>query len=702
MREKSYYAPYIDGLRAVAVLSVMAYHLNPGWLPGGFTGVDVFFVISGFVVSTSVHKLPPMRLGAFVTTFYARRVTRIVPALTVCLVATAIASALFIPNAYLSDTNQRTGVLAFFGLSNVLLAHRGRDYFSPHAEYNPFTHTWSLGVEEQFYLVFPLLFFAWILGRRRLSTGLFWGGLVASLLCAMWLAKVNQLSAFYLIWSRFWELAAGVLLFQWMAARGHSFDTDSPPSPAANRWAAVSLAVLLAGLWLANPAAAPMPAAILPVLGTLGLLGFVHGRHGGAAQRMLSLPALRFIGRISYSLYLWHWPVFVLARWTTGLEAHALQLSALVAAFALAILSYYWVELPTRRIGPRLARPVTIGAGLSLLATGLFASVLVNAAQPRLSLSTVARNSADWYVDWNDANRGATGCHVEISSTDFSGGQFTRATPSGCGGHAAAPAAATPQRTLYVAGDSHSGSYATMLGKFARATDTRIVHFTRGGCAFMSLGLEDERQADCARYNAEVIERILPQMRPGDVLFLPSLRLPRFTELAADAEKARLHDAVWNATATHERASAEHDASATLRRITDRGVQVVVEAPKPLYMSSPYRCSDWFNRDSPGCQRGESLPRDYLEDLRQPVMAALAHMHAANAAVVVWDPLPALCERDTCNAKVHGRPLFFDADHLSAYGNDVLLPYFIDFIGRLAPAPGHVAVVDTMQKAASK
>lgn len=699
MREQKhgYYAPYIDGLRAVAVLSVMAYHLNPAWLPGGFTGVDVFFVISGFVVSTSVHKLPPMRMGAFMLIFYSRRVTRIVPALTVCLVATAAVSALFIPNAYLSDTNQRTGVLAFFGLSNVLLAHRGRDYFSPHAEYNPFTHTWSLGVEEQFYLVFPLLFFAWILGRRRLSTGLFWGGLAASLVCALWLAKVNQLSAFYLIWSRFWELAAGVLLFQWMANRGHSFDTDSPPSTAANRWAAVSLAVLLAGLWTANPAAAPLPAAILPVLGTLGLLGFVHGRQGGAVQRMLSLPAIRFIGRISYSLYLWHWPVVVLARWTTGLESPAVQLLAVAMAFALATLSYYWVEMPTRRIGPRLARPVTIGAGLSLLATGLAASVLVNAAQPRLSLSTVARNSADWYVNWNDANRGATGCHVEISSTGFLGGQFTRVTPSGCGAKAAAN-----QRTLYVSGDSHSGSYATMLGKFARETDTRIVHFTRGGCAFMSLGLEDERQADCARYNAQVIDHILPQMTRGDVLFLPSLRLPRFTQLALDAEKARMHDAVWNATARTERASAEQDASAILRRITDRGVQVIIEAPKPLYMSSPYRCSDWFNRDSRGCQRGESLPRDYLENLRQPVMATLARMHAANEAVVVWDPLPALCERDTCSAKVGGRPLFFDSDHLSAYGNDILLPYFIDFVGRLAPVPENAVGVDAMHKSASK
>ena len=684
MRERSYYAPFIDGLRAVAVLSVLVYHLDPEWLPGGFTGVDVFFVISGFVVSASVHKLPPMRLGAFMLIFYARRVTRIVPALLVCLVVTAVASALFIPNAYLSDTNQRTGVLAFFGLSNVLLARRGRDYFSPHAEFNPFTHTWSLGVEEQFYLVFPLLFLAWILGRRRFSVGLFCGGVALSLVCALWLAKANQISAFYLIWSRFWELGAGVLLFQLMSMRGHSFDTDSPPSVHANRWALASLLVLAGGLWLATPGAAPMPSSILSVVGTLGVLGFVHGRPTGMVRGMLSLAVVRFIGRISYSLYLWHWPVFVLARWTTGLESPAIRLVALAAAAALATLSYYWIELPTRRVGPRLPRPAAVGAGLALLAAGIGVSVLVNKSQPWISLSTVAHNSADWYVDWNDANRGAAGCRVEIASTEFSGAQLTRAIPTGCRG------AGAEGRTLYVIGDSHAGVYATMLGKFARETGVRVVHFTRGGCAFVSLTREDN--ADCIRYNAEVVQNILPELRSGDVLFLPSLRLPRFTGLAAGEEMVRMRDAVYNARAVEERAAAEHDAAVMLRRITDAGAQVVVEAPKPLYMSDPFRCSDWFNRDGPSCRRGASLPRAYLEDLRQPIMTALAHMHATNEAVQVWDPLPALCQQDACDAKENGRPLYFDVDHLSAHGNDVLLPHFVAFMARLGPTTGAAGI----------
>jgi len=160
------YVPHIDGLRAIAVLSVILYHLKASWLPGGFTGVDVFFVISGFVVSASVDRLPPVGGWAGLARVYARRIRRIVPALVVCLLVTAVLSALFIPESWLSETSDKTGRRAFFGLSNWVLASTGNDYFSPRTEFNPYTHTWSLGVEEQFYLLFPLLFLAWLRAGR--------------------------------------------------------------------------------------------------------------------------------------------------------------------------------------------------------------------------------------------------------------------------------------------------------------------------------------------------------------------------------------------------------------------------------------------------------------------------------------------------------------------------------------------------------
>ncbi len=175
--------PHVDGLRALAVVAVMIYHLRESWLPGGFSGVDVFFVISGFVVSLSVSHWIGGGIGNFLGRFYARRLQRIVPALLACLVLTSLLSVLLIPRAWLSSSNELTGLYAFFGLSNYYLAFHNETYFSPLAAFNPYMHTWSLGVEEQFYLLFPLLFFAWTRGGRwrMLSIGLISLACLASL-----------------------------------------------------------------------------------------------------------------------------------------------------------------------------------------------------------------------------------------------------------------------------------------------------------------------------------------------------------------------------------------------------------------------------------------------------------------------------------------------------------------------------------------
>jgi peptidoglycan/LPS O-acetylase OafA/YrhL len=166
------YFPFIDGLRAIAIAAVLAYHLDPRWLPGGFAGVDMFFVISGFVVSASVAGFETGSARAFAARFYARRVRRILPALLFCLLCTALLCVLFVPPAWLNEGSARTGLFAMFGLANFELAGSGNDYFSPRVDFNPYTHTWSLGVEEQFYLLFPLLFLIWLRGARRVSAAI--------------------------------------------------------------------------------------------------------------------------------------------------------------------------------------------------------------------------------------------------------------------------------------------------------------------------------------------------------------------------------------------------------------------------------------------------------------------------------------------------------------------------------------------------
>lgn len=683
---KTAYLPYIDGLRAWAVLSVMLYHLDARWLPGGFAGVDIFFVISGFVVSVSVANRGPMSLGPFLLFFYARRMRRILPALVAALLATALVSTLFIPASYLSDRNRTTGLLAFFGLSNVILGAPGGDYFSPKAEFNPYTHTWSLGVEEQFYLLFPLLFHAWRAGgkRRYASAALFAAGLCASLAWSVWARPAMHAQAFYLIFGRFWELAAGVLLYQCVARAGRP---AGRPAAAfgieAGVWA--SAVAVLAGFVASKPALYPFPGALVPVAGALGLLGLLHGRARASPVRAaLEQPALRFVGRISYSLYLWHWPVFVVFRWTLGLDSAGGKASALLAACALATASYRFIETPLRRGGAaarRAPRVAALAGGAGVLAAGAVLSSMLAAAQPQLSLSTVARHRLDWYPYGVETNAAYPGCVADVGARDVRGGKLWIYARKGCG------RPPESRQRVFVIGDSHAMAYAGMFKQFVVRTGIAVYSYNNAGCPFVSLQPWRERgEPGCRRYGDAALDDMLSKLAPGDIVFLPSLRLPRFVTqwaFVGDDDARRLSSG-REAAQVRERAIA--DAVAVLREIGRRGARIVLEAPPPVFRTVPYRCSDWFNRRNAICARGPLVGRGEIDALRAPVLTAYARIAAQVPDVHTWDPLPLLCDEKACSAYDGARPLFFDGDHLSGYGNLRVLPGFEAFVRELIEA----------------
>ncbi|QSX75685.1 acyltransferase [Lysobacter arenosi] len=677
------YFPYIDGMRALAVLSVIAYHMDSSWLPGGFTGVDVFFVISGFVVSASMARFDHPRLLDYLGHFYSRRIRRIAPALMVCLLATSVASALFIPQAWLSDTSNAVGRWAFLGLSNFVLLRTDGDYFSPKVEFNPYTHTWSLGVEEQFYLLFPLLFFAWAFGRRgrAASMALFGAGLLASLAYVFWVSKDQPALAFYMLTTRFWELAAGVLLFQILAGlRSRGNDIAQASAWPATIGTTLSLAALVYGLATARAGHAPYPDALLPVAGALGLLGFLQVAAVARPLRWLfeNRTAL-YIGRISYSLYLWHWPVFVLMRWTVGLESAALRVIALMLTFALAALSYRFVETPFRRAAvvrnaPRLA---VVGIGVVVIVVCMTGYRKIGRMQPELSLSVVARQAEDWYPQGRETRPELPDCaavgHVETVANV----ELRVLSPTSC---------KQPSQAgrLFVIGDSHASAYAGMLKQVALRTQRDIYIYTRAGCSFASLQpWRDYQVPHCQEFGASALADVKARARPGDVIFLPALRLPRFADQWISFKPEEVRDAVFGETAVVGRQESERVIGETLRPLAEQGIRVVFEAPKPLFRSPPYRCADWFSQSNPACRDGLTMERSEIEALRAPVLASYGRIAAQLGGVSVWDPLPVLCPGKVCHVSDHGRPLFFDGDHLSGHGNQVLVPSFLAYLGSL-------------------
>ena len=674
----------IDGLRALAVISVMLYHISGSLLPGGFVGVDIFFVISGFVVSASLANVGTerdghlLRFDRFVAFFYARRLARIGPALILVLLTTALFATLFVPRAWLSEFNERTGLYAFYGLSNWVLQTNIDTYFAPRAEFNPYTHTWSLGVEEQFYLAFPFLFFLWVAAKRtptrRIATASLIGLGIASLAGCIWAMKHAPTAAFYGIVFRFWELATGVALFQ-LTTGQRSSSASASRTVLANFTPWLGIAAIAATFAYANTGSFPWFWAVPPVVGAALIIGGTQADVAHPLRRFFAYPALVWIGKRSYSLYLWHWPVYVLLRWTTGIDQWLTQLVAIVATFGLATASYRWIELPIRHHPALQRRTPVLRVAVFLIALvagwgvmkGLFAS------QPVLGLSTVSRNATDWYV----SNRMppvvglAPMCKVDMAYRALAGGQVISYVPSGC------PVAVRPEK-LFVIGDSHATAYLPMFDRLSTETGVAVSVYTSAGCGLLDLKMPMTvgRPPGCIEFARAAVTDIHGLSKAGDVVFLASLRQWRYADQWAAFDEKEVLATAKSETAKTWAQQARAEAPEWLTPLSTPGVRILFEAPKPIFKSPTFRCSDWFNSGNPICRGGTFQPRADLEALRAPMLESMRALADANPAITIWDPFPLLCPGETCSAVVDGKPLFFDGDHLSAHGNMVLYPAF--------------------------
>lgn len=354
------YRPDIDGLRAIAVLLVVAYHAFPNWMSGGFVGVDVFFVISGFLISSII--VSEIRANRFsILGFYARRVRRIFPALLVVLCASAIIFwHVLLPHQFRAFSGHLISSALFF--PNFAF-WKETGYFAPAGETLPLLHLWSLGIEEQFYLVFPLAAVVVLpLGSRRWLSAILLA-LVISFFLALFWSYYRPSQAFYFPIFRAWEFLVGVALAT-IPARQH-------PAGAINRFTANALTcvglclIIFAGVDFIPSDIYPGWRALIPVIGTA--LCICEGPRSNLSRLLLTAPLFVAIGLISYPFYLWHWPLLVLGN-IVGLNEAAPRAALVALAFGLAILTYRFVEIPIRQ---SRAKPVAA----SLLAGMAFVSV---------------------------------------------------------------------------------------------------------------------------------------------------------------------------------------------------------------------------------------------------------------------------------------------------------------------------------------
>jgi len=347
----------VEGLRAIAVLAVLLFHTNLG-LRGGYVGVDVFFVVSGFLITTLLASERELTGRVSLWNFYARRVRRLLP-LAVLVVAATIAAAWKWMDQVTASSLGIDAVWSSLFAANMRFARVGTDYLTATDAPSALQHFWSLAIEEQFYLLWPVLLVAvWRTGRNRLKSASWLAAAVtvASFWVCMELSQNQQVWAFFSLPSRAWELAAGALLAGVLRYIRISVRVIAP---------AIGLAVLaVTFVALPSTSAFPGPLALVPVVATLAVLCSINT--GTRVARGLSHPLLQWIGSRSYALYLWHWPLIVITEYRIGQLTIPHRLGLLAGTFLLAEVSHRLVETPLRRARSLARRPrATVGLGLA-------------------------------------------------------------------------------------------------------------------------------------------------------------------------------------------------------------------------------------------------------------------------------------------------------------------------------------------------
>ena len=459
------YRPDVDGLRALAIIPVVLYHTDVPGVSGGYVGVDVFFVISGYLIGSII--LSDIDAGRFsILRFYERRVRRILPALLVVLAATTLAAwAIMLPIEFARYPPSLAATVLF--ASNMLFWSRA-GYFAAPAETEPLLHTWSIAIEEQFYLFVPgLLILLCRFAPRHLGRWLPALALLSFLLCVA-LTRFRPEAAFYLLPTRAWELFVGL----WLAA----IPAAKVPQRGATTLAWSGLVAVAASVATFSPAT-PFPgyAALLPVAGTALILRFAPGT---PVARALGWGPLVFIGLISYSLYLWHWPLIAFGRILGVLDASALAKAAVIGlSFVIAIPSWYLIERPfreKRRIGRRRVFGFA-AAGSAILLTVGFATHALDGWPQRFPARAVAMDRGRM-----DFSPYRAACHREAGLTPIA-----HSCTLGRG-----------RASVAVWGDSHGVELSAALTEAGRS----VLTVTYSACP-PALGFESPTSPQCDEHN---------------------------------------------------------------------------------------------------------------------------------------------------------------------------------------------------------
>ena len=629
--EPRVYRPDIDGLRALAVVAVILNHIDHRLLPGGYLGVDIFFVISGFVITTSLRQRPAERLSQLLADFFACRCRRLVPALALCVLGSGLAAWCIDPHP---TASLNTGLAALAGLSNVYLLYISQDYFAPATALNFFTQTWSLGVEEQFYLLFPLL--VWTCGLARTANGarkLFSACLglsILSIAALLLLPGKDGGAAYFLVLGRLWELGFGC-----MAALAGTLRRP--------KYGLIGLAAIVLVLALPIPPSALVSLCIVPPTLLLIL--------GGGTPKLLSWRPVVGLGRMSYSLYLWHWPVVSASLLAFGRYRWQIP-TQLALMLLLSAASYLCVERPAR--AKLAAMPSSRSFVAALAAVLLAGGVLLGLRHWPNPALWVERRFAEVPADFplfpGTHVDHVLECVVDATSRPARSTTFDRCT---------LPPRPGVENTIWTMGDSHAGHLRGLLVALHDRSGLGIHLIETPGVVF-----PEQPGTHFAERDAFFAET-LPKLRSGDILLLGRLFLTREGDFAALPEIG-----AWIPSL-----------EALAARMRPLGVQVVVAGPPPIFrFASIYGCAP-----TPNGTTGCDIQRASVAAAIDPIEAALNAAASRQPNLHIFSQFAVLCPPTgtSCTPVRAGVPQYRDKDHLNSAGSASLAPAFLLFLAKL-------------------
>jgi peptidoglycan/LPS O-acetylase OafA/YrhL len=646
--DRAGFQPEIQGMRALSVLGVVLAHGAVPGLAGGFTGVDVFFVISGFLI-TRLLLAEHARTGRIdLLGFWARRARRLLPNAYATMLGTVLL-ALFLFPGYDPATLAKEIAFAALEIVNFLFADRETNYFDAGGVPSPLLHFWSLAVEEQFYAIWPvLLVLATLLLRQpfRRSAAM----LLALIWCASFLASVmltpkEPALAYFGTGTRCWQLATGALL----AVGWDRVEALPGRLRAAMAWA--GLAAILAGVLLIQEGRGyPGFWALLPTLGAAGLLaGFGGAPPRGALRRGLGLPAMQWLGARSYSWYLWHWPLLALPRITFPDSAYT-EIVAIPASLAVASLAYRWVEQPFRGGQWLPASPMpTLAGAVAGLAMIIGAGHLYGVFLPLVDKEIAARVAT--MAEAKKDRPKMRGC-----TEDFEEGE-----PARC--DFGEP---TSLRRVVLFGDSHAAHWFPAIEAAATQTGWRLRVYAKPGCPSADIRRlrHDRPYQACDEWRATVIDRLTGAERPDAVILSnrTDYHSDMYDPLTGDSVGEQWGDSLW-----------QEGFRRTIGWLLDAGIKVIVirDVPRaPLHYALCH------------IRGGEcTTPRDVaLEETKLDLQVA----REFGDRVMLIDFTDEFCNASICRTNKDGRVIYRDDDHLAASFAATLAPQMTRHLQRLA------------------